>query len=1559
MSAHARRVETGPLSSTVTNDDEWNEQVNKPGLRVVDAYAKWAGPCEPMQTIFKRLKLDYGDDINFLQAQSDTITALTKHRNKSCPTFLFFFNGILVKIVKGANAPLIERTIKEQLELEKNGGVHVAIPIDDDSALAPRTSPTTPITPVSPTATEQTVAIIKPDAMAPSVIDQILDTIRRNRFEVEQKKKVWLTREQVQELYKEHEMTPFFASLVTYMSTAPVLILLLSKENAVQAWRDVMGPANSKRAKDQAPSSLRALFGTDNRLNAVYGSSSLEEAATDIALFFNPSRPLPELPYVDPETSPAEAVQNTLAIIKPDAIAAGKAEDIVERIVCAGFTVVKREEMGLSRELVRELYKDVDPQYFEDTVEFMVSGPVIALMLKGDDVVRLWREIIGPTNPEEARAQFPMSIRALYGTDTVHNAVHGSSTPESALRDLQQLFPRFIASGNHPSRPPTAADSRRPTLAQVESSGYHNNQAPSLERTLAIIKPDAMAAGKRDEIVARVQKEGFKIVAAREMVLDVEKAKEFYKEHDGKPFFDELVGWLSGGEPIHAMVLEKESAIGAWRELAGPTNSIKAKEIAPDSIRGMYGTDNLKNAVHGSDAPSSAEREIGIIFGTEVDPHPPAAPAPGPVSHPTPAPAPAQGPFLERTLALIKPDAYPTQKDAIVNKIRERGFNIVAEEEVTLSAEKAREFYAEHDGKGFFEELVGWMSGAPIYAMVLEKEDAIKAWRELAGPTNSEKARETAPNSIRALFGTDGSHNAVHGSDSPASASREINVIFSARVSPFSSTHAPPTHIPAPAVPPNTNLQRTLALIKPDAYEAGHRDAIVDRVRNAGFTIVKEGEVRLSPDKAGEFYREHAGRVFYEELVEWMSSAPIYAMVLEKEDAIIEWRELAGPTDSNKAREFAPNSIRALFGTDGSHNAVHGSDSPSSATREITIIFGDSVPPQASPTQPQISTLQRTLALIKPDAYGAGHMDDIMTRIREAGFNVVKEEEVRFSEELAKEFYAEHEGKGFFGDLVAWMSSAPIYAAVLEKENAISAWRELAGPTDSNKSRQIAPTSIRALYGTDGSHNAVHGSDSLPSASREIRIVFKDTVSPTPPTLPQHAPAPAPHSTTTVSPRGSPLERTLALIKPDAYAVAGRKDEILRRIQEAGFVVVAEKEVRFDEGMAKEFYREHEGKPFYETLVGWMSSAPIYALVLERQAAISMWRELAGPTNSEKARETAPNSIRALFGTDGSQNAVHGSDSPASAAREIGVVFGASIDPTPTPYSPPPPVVSATAAPTTTAPPQPAAEPSAIPPGPALEHTLALIKPDAYAAGRKDDILKMVETAGFKVVDGKEVTMTEEMAREFYQEHDGKDFFETLVTWMTSAPIYAMILERQDAIARWRELAGPTNPEKARETSPQSIRALYGTSATHNAVHGSDSRPSAVREIRILFNELPHTLSQSNLDAGTAVAPAPVPPPVPKSGTSTPRRVASQKSISGGAVPAAPIGDMPSRAGSRVGSRVGSRANLVSVPAAGGGAGSKAGSKTASRAGSKQASRAASAVNLADGGAPPRPQPTT
>jgi nucleoside-diphosphate kinase len=132
----------------------------------------------------------------------------------------------------------------------------------------------------------------------------------------------------------------------------------------------------------------------------------------------------------------------------------------------------------------------------------------------------------------------------------------------------------------------------------------------AIERTFAIIKPDAVGRNLQGEILARIHNAGFKILAIKSMRLTKEEAGGFYAVHRERPFFSELTGFMSSGK-IFAMVLEAENAISKWRDVMGATDPKKA---APGTIRRDLGTSIQMNCTHGSDAPETAAFEIGYFF---------------------------------------------------------------------------------------------------------------------------------------------------------------------------------------------------------------------------------------------------------------------------------------------------------------------------------------------------------------------------------------------------------------------------------------------------------------------------------------------------------------------------------------------------------------------------------------------------------------------------------------------------------------------------------------------------------------------------------------------------------------------------------------------------------------------------------------------------------------------------------------------------------------------------------------------------------------------------------
>lgn len=144
----------------------------------------------------------------------------------------------------------------------------------------------------------------------------------------------------------------------------------------------------------------------------------------------------------------------------------------------------------------------------------------------------------------------------------------------------------------------------------------------------------------------------------------------------------------------------------------------------------------------------------------------------------------------------------------------------------------------------------------------------------------------------------------------------------------------------------NTSNEHTFALIKPDAVAAHYSGAIITLIERNGFTIAQMEKRLLTKDEAAEFYVEHKDKYFFKNLVEYITSGPIIALDLQKENAQAEWRAFMGPTDPATA---GVGTLRRMFGTSRQCNAVHGSDSLPSATREIKFFFPSSSQPNTPP----------------------------------------------------------------------------------------------------------------------------------------------------------------------------------------------------------------------------------------------------------------------------------------------------------------------------------------------------------------------------------------------------------------------------------------------------------------------------------------------------------------------------------------------------------------------------------------------------------------------------------
>ncbi|NXS09687.1 TXND3 protein, partial [Neodrepanis coruscans] len=400
----------------------------------------------------------------------------------------------------------------------------------------------------------------------------------------------------------------------------------------------------------------------------------------------------------------SQILEYSVGIIKPNDVLEGRVEEIKQKIRDAGFVIKAAEEKMLTEEQIRVFYaRNTEKPDFDDFVQFMTSGPCHVLVIakkQGTDAIPHWKELHETSESVSGDSE----LEGLVETESLVNMCDVQDSVEDASRQLAFFFPNFST-----------------------------NETERVEKTLAIIRPSLLKE-RRDSIMQRIKDDGFKIAMQKEIILSEEQVRIFYKEHVDQDYFPVLLEQMTSG-PTLVLALTRENAVAHWRNLLGPKTLEEACTKNPDSLRAQYAIDNVPiNQLHGSSTLDDAQKELEFFFPQE------------------------------QTFALIKPDAVKDHKDEIMKKVKDAGFSISKIKEEALTREMAAQFYKDHEGKPFFEELVSCMTQGPSVIMVLSKENAVEEWRQLMGPTDPEEAKKTSPESIRAQFAHDILSNAVHGS---------------------------------------------------------------------------------------------------------------------------------------------------------------------------------------------------------------------------------------------------------------------------------------------------------------------------------------------------------------------------------------------------------------------------------------------------------------------------------------------------------------------------------------------------------------------------------------------------------------------------------------------------------------------------------------------------------------------------------------------------------------------------------------------------------------------------
>jgi nucleoside-diphosphate kinase len=271
--------------------------------------------------------------------------------------------------------------------------------------------------------------------------------------------------------------------------------------------------------------------------------------------------------------------QHTFAMILPGF--SQRMGEAIERIQQNDLVVAKLQFGYLSNDAASRIFEGNNGM-----VQYVTSGPVVAMELVGKDAVARWNKILGNPDPSAARMESPDSLRALFGRNATENFGYGSSAPSNSAKELD-----FVFNGR-----------------AVSLSSERNRS------TLCVIKPHAVKEGLAGSIIKQIVAAGFTIGGAMMTTLEISTAQEFLEVYKGVvPEFADMSSEMSSGSCI-ALELVKDNAVNDFRQLCGPRDVNVAKQIRPKSLRAVFGTNIVRNAVHCTDLEEDASLEVEYFF---------------------------------------------------------------------------------------------------------------------------------------------------------------------------------------------------------------------------------------------------------------------------------------------------------------------------------------------------------------------------------------------------------------------------------------------------------------------------------------------------------------------------------------------------------------------------------------------------------------------------------------------------------------------------------------------------------------------------------------------------------------------------------------------------------------------------------------------------------------------------------------------------------------------------------------------------------------------------------
>ncbi|KAI8743628.1 nucleoside diphosphate kinase 7 [Biomphalaria glabrata] len=282
-------------------------------------------------------------------------------------------------------------------------------------------------------------------------------------------------------------------------------------------------------------------------------------------------------------------LERTLGYVKPNSL--DKLGEIIHAIYDRGLLISKLRLCKVEHNDAYRLHEE-DNKQSAMNINAITSGPIVAFELVGENAVQRWQELVGPTDPSVARSEAASSLRARFGKDLLHNAVHCSGSPSAAARELEYFFPSC-------------------------SKATLTNCALGCNTTLCLIKPHAIKAGLAGKIIMAIQDGGFSFNTIQMFHMEKANVEEFLEVYKGVLHeYPGMVSELASGPVIAMEVISKstDNVAEAFREFCGPMDPEIARHIRPRTLRASFGVNKVQNAVHCTDLPEDASLEVEYFF---------------------------------------------------------------------------------------------------------------------------------------------------------------------------------------------------------------------------------------------------------------------------------------------------------------------------------------------------------------------------------------------------------------------------------------------------------------------------------------------------------------------------------------------------------------------------------------------------------------------------------------------------------------------------------------------------------------------------------------------------------------------------------------------------------------------------------------------------------------------------------------------------------------------------------------------------------------------------------